>query len=1732
MSKFVQTILKNKQLRSVLAKTKAANVAIPKVEDPTLQTWIKAIDANLKEAVRKAVTKSDLIDLGLAGMNNGNLEGLIPKPDDVDLTVPAAVVNLRASGAYSSITLDWETPKNKNFGYNAVYRSEIDDFGTALQVGSTLGDVYTDYIGNNAKVYYWVRTVSKYNVEGNLAPSVYAETSVDIPYLLSQLTGQIAASQLDQYLSEKIDSIYTEVQAITEIESRLVEERLQTNRDILAETESRAQAIEAEANTLRQEIYNSALASSQELYQASQDLLLQINNNADAALEQANNLNLSIQTEAQTRQQALLDEAEQRTLDIAAEAEARQREILAEADARTLAINNAVEIIEGEQQTIINRVDGIFAQVNPDMAGATDGFAGSTEMLVGAWSETSARIEGDLVNAQRMDIMQAQINGNDLNVRALIATEQEARATSDEAFARQFTTISATINKNDTDVKALITQESLARADEGEALTKRIDTLKAGYDENLAAITLEQKAHADGLAAVADQIETMQTDIGDNNALILNESKVRSDQFTSLAREMTFLSAGVGEQFDTYFISFFDEDLEGWTSEAGTPIVLEGYIRPPDHAATNYLVSPLFETPIKGSTYPHVRARLKKVGAPVWSASILYGPDFSLSCEINEPTWIGDFATIQLDIGWTGDVSQVKVKFADIEDADNHYFVDWFAIGRPSPSASYSALYEEQFVRAEEDRALSQSINNLTLFVNTENGRVEGLIRQETDTRVEQDEALHTRIDNVVLDYGNKDTQVRLLIQNETDARVNEDGALHTKIDNIVLEFDGKDADVRALLQNETDTRVEEDGALHTRIDNVVLEFDGKDADVRAIIQKETDTRVEETGALHTKIDNVVLEFDGKDAEVRALIQDETDARALENGAIVEKVDGIFAQVNPQMAGATESLAGDSGKLVGVWSEASARIEGDMMQASYTRQLFAEAGEKIEASITQVQNVISDLDTSYAMQFDGISAKLVGVPEGSNFQTVLDSNIQQLKEAIVDANGFLATSTLFEGLSSSLGDYVDSEIGELKRTYADNEFTLSTTYENLTSSTSNAQAAADKAQKAAEDAQDAADTANEQLSDISSDGKLTPTEKKQLKVLVEEIKQGYNELATQATEYDVSFNAYDVAYNALSAYIAPLLNKPTVTDTINRTEFNNGFINLYAARSALLTAIANKAKTLTGNAQSAADKAQGAAEDAQGAADNANLLLQDIAADEKLTSAEKKQVKVLFEEIKQGHNQLSTQATLYGVSFAAYQAAYNALNAYITPLLVDLAATETINRANFNNHFSTLYAARSNLLKAIAEKAKELSDKAQAAAGEAKASFDEYNQTYTDQFLGAVESVQKIEATYIPNMAGATDSLAGTSEVQAGAFSVWSAIAEGDLAVSQRTDQLRAEFEAANAVFQNQQLLVAEELRAIGVNTTTIQASIDQINKDSATFREDMVAFVDEEFGAASGQITNLEKVVDGQKTSLEIVSAVGDVELIKHQIAKSRLDKNIADLQLQKVSINAKIADINLQIAILEAKKNEKDANLEEIQAQIDRLNAAKADVQATLDAIDPQIQQIQDEKAELDELLETQAKIKAQHTIKLDSDGVVSSIGLAIEEDESGEDRGVIAFRAHRLYVVPPDTDLTKGVVPFIIDNNKVIIDVALIKDGSITNAKIGSLAADKITTGDIAADRMKTNIVKAVEGQFKTLSSITGTIGHLRTATSGARTEIRDNLIEVYDSSGRVRVRLGVW
>ena len=86
--------------------------------------------------------------------------------------------------------------------------------------------------------------------------------------------------------------------------------------------------------------------------------------------------------------------------------------------------------------------------------------------------------------------------------------------------------------------------------------------------------------------------------------------------------------------------------------------------------------------------------------------------------------------------------------------------------------------------------------------------------------------------------------------------------------------------------------------------------------------------------------------------------------------------------------------------------------------------------------------------------------------------------------------------------------------------------------------------------------------------------------------------------------------------------------------------------------------------------------------------------------------------------------------------------------------------------------------------------------------------------------------------------------------------------------------------------------------------------------------------------------------------------------------------------------------------------------------------------------------------------------------------------------------------------------------------------IIANAIVSDKIAANA----IVAGKIATNAIIADNIQAGAVTAAKVSVTQLSAISATIGTLRTATTGARTEISDNVIKVFDSSNVLRVRIG--
>lgn len=137
-------------------------------------------------------------------------------------------------------------------------------------------------------------------------------------------------------------------------------------------------------------------------------------------------------------------------------------------------------------------------------------------------------------------------------------------------------------------------------------------------------------------------------------------------------------------------------------------------------------------------------------------------------------------------------------------------------------------------------------------------------------------------------------------------------------------------------------------------------------------IQNTKDIVASETINRHNEI---VAEAEARvleDGLLRASIVNESQARQTATGALTTQFNGIYAQVNPKLIGNETDLIGNEGNFVGVWSEQSARIEGDLSLGIRVDGLLARTDTNT-ASITEQYKVLTDKDTALASSITTLS---------------------------------------------------------------------------------------------------------------------------------------------------------------------------------------------------------------------------------------------------------------------------------------------------------------------------------------------------------------------------------------------------------------------------------------------------------------------------------------------------------------------------------------------------------------------------------------------------------------------------------------------------------------------------------------------------------------------------------------------------------------------------------------
>ncbi|WP_223482817.1 host specificity factor TipJ family phage tail protein [Stenotrophomonas sp. OVS01A] len=303
---------------------------------------------------------------------------------------------------------------------------------------------------------------------------------------------------------------------------------------------------------------------------------------------------------------------------------------------------------------------------------------------------------------------------------------------------------------NATQAAEALRSESLRLQEQITAGAERL----AGQAERLDQQALAIKAGTDGLAR-----EVLDRAAGDLNArtelttAVTRETSERRSDVENLTRMVSQLSAGSGVQFDSKRIWYFDNSVEGWGANGGSPTLVDGWLRPANHASDAFVASPRGQD-VQGAAHRFVKLRIRKVGSPAWDGRLLWnGPgqswDNARMVQFAEPGYDSNgIATLDVDnIPWNGTVvDQIRLDLSKAQ-TDAHYFLlDWVAIGRPTPGASVAMLQDEASARIAADS--SEASRRETLGVQLRGsyegsdlaGVSQGLIAAEKSARLSGDQ--------------------------------------------------------------------------------------------------------------------------------------------------------------------------------------------------------------------------------------------------------------------------------------------------------------------------------------------------------------------------------------------------------------------------------------------------------------------------------------------------------------------------------------------------------------------------------------------------------------------------------------------------------------------------------------------------------------------------------------------------------------------------------------------------------------------------------------------------------------------------------------------------------------------------------------------------------------------------------------------------------------------------------
>lgn len=994
-------------------------------------------------------------------------------------------------------------------------------------------------------------------------------------------------------------------------------------------------------------------------------------------------------------------------------------------------------------------------------------------------------------------------------------------------------------------------------------------------------------------------------------------------------------------------------------------------------------------------------------------------------------------------------------------------------------------------------------------------------------------------------------------ILTEKNERISADSNLSSRIDTVSASS-GNNA---AAIQQEAEARASADSAISNRIDSVLAEVNEN----TAAINQEAIARADADSANASLIETVRAESNQNSQDLRALVVDESNARIDADRVLAERVTGVEVITNPDMIGSTDDLIGSESGNAGVWSILSAVQEGDLFQAQRTDLLTVSVNnnaanilteqtarvsaddalsERIDslnvefngntASINQKLQSLADADQALASDISGMNAR-VGDNEANiisesearadgdtaNAQALTDyrsindtalANVRQAAESAVTATS--ANTQAVQALDSRI---VVAEGNA--NTAKTNAATALTKAETATTQAGSAASLATQASAIANQASNTADTANQTAATALSTANVAATQSGANATRLDAITLELGDKAStgalsqtdaKVAEHEGKISANTTKIDGVYAQVNPKLIGST-EDLIGST----GLAGTWTLQSAVIEndmALSQRIDTTVAEI------------------DNAKALVQTEAyARAQENEALSSRINTLKVDVDGNKAAIVTLETARATDNESFAGRFDTLQASTKTAkdTADQAVQDAQLKSAAAEAAAKTYAdakAKAEADAAIAAASDDATAKANAAESAAKAAAALDAKNKADAAKQAAIDAAALDATAKANAAEAAAKEVANAAQQAASAAATAADNKGEVifgsttpAADKRLSQnlwidttgglntpKRWNGSAWVTVTDKAATDAAAAAKAAQDTATEALNKADTATENIATIKLEQGVFTDR-LDAIGGEIKTIQGYVGGQQTSIEVVSAVGDLNKLKNEIAKARLDEDITKLQGQAAALTSAVNSYDARIAEITSKRTQEaakpDKNQELIDlytSQIAELNAAKIDANAQKAAIASQVAQITADKARLNSLVLTESKIKAQHTIKLDSGGVISSYGLAIEES-GGTNYSNFVIRANSFALAGPASAGSTPYYPFIFRNTPFTdpvtgtvfpvsaylksammdyqsVKTSHIEDLAVKTAKIDNAAITTAKIGDLQVDTLK--------------------------------------------------------